>query len=401
MRAAASFLGARPCLSLSPGNEAEPPRCRPVLPRRPLSEHRRPPRARPGRPPPPRRSPAAHASLWPGAGKEEPPAPAPSSAGSGRSEAGERGATERLRAAPGEGKQAPGRRCLVPRFVPASVTSVEAAGEGREEEEGGKGGGGGEGEGGGGAEAEAEPGGGRRKAGRGSHGGAARPGLRRAGRGKGAPRRPRGVPGAVPRLLTGTPKGVPRAVGPLRGFFTAPRGCVVPSPRWVSPHTPSVGVPSQPLWVSLKATSRWAGPPLRPPVCPLRGCRAPQQAAGDGPAAISSPPPHSHPSPSPAPRGETEARSWGGTQRNYEGGETLVGEIWAVWAGGVIPTAGGGTGCALRAVPAQTRLRFHKLYPKEGFRLCEEGALRLSPSATAGEPQSCPHQLCLGFGIPS
>lgn len=283
MRAAASFLGARPCLSLSPGNEAEPPRCRPVLPRRPLSEHRRPPRARPGRPPPPRRSPAAHASLWPGAGKEEPPAPAPSSAGSGRSEAGERGATERLRAAPGEGKQAPGRRCLVPRFVPASVTSVEAAGEGREEEEGGKGGGGGEGEGGGGAEAEAEPGGGRRKAGRGSHGGAARPGLRRARRGKGAPRRPRGVPGAVPRLLTGTPKGVPRAVGPLRGFFTAPRGpsvsppagCPLTPPLWVSPRS-LCGCPSKP-------PHGGQGPPYDPQFVPSVGAEPPGRQRAMGP----------------------------------------------------------------------------------------------------------------------
>lgn len=175
-------------------------------------------------------------------------------------------------------------------------------------------------------------------------------------------------------------------MGPLRGFFTAPRGLLgVPPPRpvgvrplapplWVSPH-----VPSQPSRVSLKATSRWAGHPPRPPVCPLRGCRAPQ-----GAGLATGPPPSPRLPLAPIlpllllPGGEPEARSWG-TRRNYEGGETLVwrdfGQPGLV---GSCPQQGvGAEGC-----PSPNQAVIPQILPKRGF--------------SAVRQQGCPHQPCLG-----
>lgn len=117
-RAPASFLPARPCLPLCPGGGADPTRCCPARsppgPRRPLSEHRRPPRARSGRP----RLPGGALRRMPpsprGQGrKRRPPLHQARRAAAARSSAtGRNGA-----AASGPGKP-PGRRCLSPRPVP-------------------------------------------------------------------------------------------------------------------------------------------------------------------------------------------------------------------------------------------------------------------------------------------
>lgn len=143
-RAPASFLPARPCLPLCPGGGADPTRCCPVLPgplppRSPPSPQRAPAASEgPVRPPPPpRRSPAAHASLSPGAGKEAPPAPAPSAAGSGRSELGngaQRSGRERPGEAAGTPLPVPPPRPPSPPRSPPRRQQVRAGGRAEEEE---------------------------------------------------------------------------------------------------------------------------------------------------------------------------------------------------------------------------------------------------------------------------
>lgn len=245
-------------------------------PRRSRGQRRRPRRA--GQSPPPlRRSPAAHASRSPGAGKEAPPAPAPARRAAAERSPAERSGAPRDRA---PAPPSPSPLGLPPRR--RQVSAGERAGGAVPR---------------GPAEAEAQArvrarrGRGRRKAGRGSHGGADR--ARRAGRPAAvAPRTP--LPGGplgwvspqspsvgAPRVgvrwfpltelrrapLAGgcplTPSvDVPRWVSPHIAPHQVPlgvpphtlHGCPL---RWVTPHTPSMGVPR---WVPPQNPHPWVQP---------------------------------------------------------------------------------------------------------------------------------------------